>query len=191
MNKILKIVLIGIITVISFIGLLIGLFLFSLSQNRKESNKKMLEKSKECDLNMVIKEQPEIDLFHFENTDLKRIKFEIIRNNISIKDTMLLGVKNKDFITSVHIPFNTFLKSDTILLTINNEFRYYISDFDYRVTELYGMFGPVAISDCLLVDSYTINDTLHTRKVIKHYAKLETDTDSLVRRVSNSLIIKK
>lgn len=167
MKKTLKIVSIIIITIVSLLLLFYGLIMLAISQNKKEMYKKMVEKSKQCNLNLSVEEYLKIDLYNFENSDLKSMKFEIIRNKQSIRDTLILGFENERAVKSIEIPFNNFLRSDTILLTINKKLKYNISDFNYGVGQLYGMFGPVALSDCYLVNSYTINDNQNTNKIIK------------------------
>ncbi|WP_103863964.1 hypothetical protein [Aquimarina sp. I32.4] len=48
------------------------------------------------------------------------------------------------------------------------------------------MFGPVATTDCFLIDSYTINDNQHTRKVFKFYGRLIAERNDSVYRISST-----
>ncbi|TPN82309.1 hypothetical protein FHK87_23070 [Aquimarina algicola] len=173
------------ISITLLVVLLGALVMYFKNQHKKELHDKMLERLEECKLITHVKEQPEIDIFNFQDAELKEIRFEILRNNRSIEDTIIYGTKNEEHITSIAIPFKTFLRSDTILLTIDNKLQYYISNFNYSVTELYGMFGPVTISDCFLVESYTINDNQDTKGISKFYGILESEKNISVQRISN------
>ena len=163
------------------IGLLIGLFNISRYISRKQLDKEMIEKSKECALITNVTAQPELYLLEFNDFDLQKLKFEIIRDNKVVKDSVILGNKNEKPITSIRIPFNTFLKSDTILLTTNTNLQYYISNFRYGVHQNWGMFGPVAISECTLLSVFTINEEPNTKRIIKYFGKLASDKNEIQR----------
>ncbi len=42
------------------------------------------------------------------------------RNSQPIDSVIVLGVKNQEFVTSIKIPFKKFLKTDVILMVIND-----------------------------------------------------------------------
>ena len=75
-----------------------------------------------------------------------------------------------------------FLKSDTILLTTNTNIQFTISNFRSVVVLHYGMFGPVAVSDCKLLPEFTINDNQNSDRLIKYYGKLASEKK--VQRIS-------
>lgn len=157
-SKIIKYLAYVVLSVLAFAGIVIGLFFFSISQNKKQLNKEASEKSKNCNSILYVTEQPEITFFNFKDITSDDLEFKIIRNNKVIKDTVILDTTaTKNIINYINIPFNSFLKTDSILVTVHKEFHYYISGFKHTVGLNYGMFGPVATSECELLNSFTIN----------------------------------
>ncbi len=148
----------------ALLALLVGLFFFSIYLKRKSLEDKVIEKSKLCNRNDTIYQSPELYFHDFEATDLKELRFQIIRNQEIVRDSTLI-VKEK--FAYLVVPFKEFLKTDIIVITTKSKLQYQISNFKYVVGLNYGMLGPVAVSDCMLHDSYTINETEDTNDIIK------------------------
>jgi len=167
--------------IVGLIGLLIGGLMLSMNLNKKQKQKEAIEKSKKCSAALYIEDQPFLQFKHFKSDEIKQIQFQLLRDNNSIKDTIISSSENS--FRSIEVPFNKFLKSDTVLITINNNLNYSLSDFKYKTGLLYGMFGPVAISDCVIYSS-TINNN-NSLELNKLYAKLNSEKKDLPLRISN------
>lgn len=170
-----------ILIIVALIGLLIGGFYISIYITKKQNLKQAIEKSKECAAKTHIEDQPLFDFKYFKDDEIKEINFKIIRDHIFIKDTTIIN--NESQLYSINVPFQKFLKTDTILITINNELQYYLSDFTYSVHQNYGMFGPIAVSDCE-THSSKINDN-KSLEIVKLYGKLKSENKELTQRISN------
>ncbi|MCL5246228.1 hypothetical protein M4I21_10445 [Cellulophaga sp. 20_2_10] len=167
-SKIIKYIAYTALSLVVLAGIVIGLFFFSISQRNKRLKKEASEKSKSCNSILYVTEQPEIMLFEFNDVTSEDLEFKIIRNTKVIKDTIILDTTaTKNIINYINIPFDSFLKTDSILVTVHKEFHYYISDFKHGVGLHYGMFGPVATSDCELLESFTINGVKNINNLVK------------------------
>lgn len=180
MNNYLKILLKFFLVVVLLIGLLIGFIFLSIYQKRKSIEEKMIKKSKECNKNLYITQKPIINLCNFNDSDLEELRFQIIRNTKFVKDTTVLNIEREKYLTTLTIPFSDFLKTDTILVTTKSKLQYKISNFKYIVRSYHGMFGPVAISDCILDDFFVINAEKQTSNINKFYGVLKKE-----KRISN------
>jgi len=149
------------------IGFFIEMFLLSSYFSKINLKNKQQKKSIICDQNPYVTEQPEFWLINFEDKDLDKIKFQILRDKQLIKDTILLGTKNQEYNTSIRIPYKEFLKTDTIVVSIDT-LNYSISDFHHGADLLYGIFGPVTVSDCFLFERFTINNQKNTKILNKN-----------------------
>lgn len=124
-----------------------------------------------CDSIPIIIEKPEIFFAGFKMTEIDTLKFQILRNNKKLKDTILTETdfryisENKDYM-SINIPYEKFLKTDTIIVKTNNKLHYYISGFHHYAYLHYGMFGNLGSYDCRLSEYYTINNS-HNNTLIK------------------------
>jgi len=181
MKKILKILLYIVLALFIFIGIFIALFMYAGYSKRKNLAKKRMEILEECNKDPYITKQLGIDLIHFNDSEIDTLTFEVIRNNTVVRDTTIIGTTNDKYILSVDIPFKKFQIVDTIAMTTSNGLKFYISNFKRNVNELYGMFGPVALTDCFVMKDYTINGHNNIAQVDKYYAILETENNKIQR----------
>lgn len=170
MNKYIKgcLVLIGII--ITVIAIIIGLFSWSSNSRRKQAEIDSIKFSKECDSVKVITEQPEIQFAKFKKNEINILKFQILRDGKFIHDTLIKNGFNKragyDEYKFMTIPYKTFLKTDTIVVTTQNKLQYYISGYHHYAYLHYGMTGYVGSNDCRFSDNPTINNEVFSRPVL-------------------------
>lgn len=162
MNKYIKgcLVLIGII--ITVVAIVVGLFFWSSNSRRKQAEIDGIEFSKECDSVKFITEQPEIQFAKFKKNEISILKFQILREGKFILDTLIKNEFNKktsaDEYKSITIPYKTFLKTDTIVVTTQNKLHYYISGYHHYAYLHYGMTGYVGSHDCRFYDNPSINN---------------------------------
>ena len=167
MKKYVKVILKILLGIILLIILLISMILFLMDQHRKKKKRELLEKKEICHKNIYIEQQPKVDLYGFKNSELEELKFQIIRNNKLIKDTLILGIKNEAHTISALIPYTNFLKTDTILLITKSKLEYRISNFEYTAKQYHGMTGAVGDAFCVLNHLFTVNKEKNTNKVYK------------------------
>ncbi len=175
MKKILKVLIYIVIAILILIGMFIGLLMYSSYKRKKDLSERRIELLSECNKNLSITQELKVTLLHFEDSDIDTLTFEIRRDHQVVKDTTITGTKEGEYLLSINIPFKEYQISDTITMTTSNGLQYYISNFKHNVRELYGMFGPVALSDCYVVPFYTINGHHNTSRIVKFYAYLETE----------------
>jgi hypothetical protein len=163
MNKYLKGCLIFIGIIVLIILLLIGFFLGSSHTKIKNSEIDGIKYSKECDSVDSVTEQPEISFVHFKKKEINILKFQILRDGKFIQDTVIKnGFIKRTYDSedkSINIPYKTFLKTDTIVVTTNNKLQYYISGYRHYAYLHYGMFGYLGSHDCRFdSENCTINN---------------------------------
>ena len=135
-------------------------FWWSMETNHTRAEEDGIKYSKECDSIKVITEKPSIMLGKFDKSEIDVLKFYTVRNNKVVKDTLVnFKITSVDHYLSTEIPFNEFLKTDTIIVeTKENCKRFYnISGFHHYAYLHYGMFGYVGSHDCRLDKNYIVN----------------------------------
>ena len=160
LNKYLKGCLIFLGIMMLLIALIVGWFWWSMENKHKSAEEDFLKYSKICDTTKVITEKPMIMLGKFHKSEIDMLKFYIIRNNKILKDTTVhYTITSVDHYLSAEIPFNEFLKTDTIIVqTKENSKRYYnISGFRHYAYLHYGMFGYLGSYDCRFYENYVVN----------------------------------
>ncbi len=160
MNKYVKGCLVFIGICLGILAILTSLFLWSLHSNRKDSEVDSVKFSKECDSVKYITEQPEIKLSGFKENEINILTFQLLRNGkfineIVIKDDLKKGTDVYSS-PSITIPYQKFLKTDTIVVTTKNKLQYYISGYHHYPYLHYGMFGYVCSHDCRFSDDNVI-----------------------------------
>lgn len=180
MNKYLKGGLIVIGIIIFIFSSFVGLILWSNHNQKKQLTRELNSKTKACDSIYHITEQPEIHLSGFQVNEIDTLKFEILRNNKTIKDTLVynsftyISDDYKSDYRTLKIPYASFLKSDTIIITTKNKLYFYLTGFYHYSRLNHGMFGPVAVSDCKFSEKFTINNTPNQNTIGKHYGWVDT-----------------
>lgn len=171
MNKYLKgcLIFLGVIAISVLI--LIALFYWSIENSKKQAKEDLLTGTEKCDSAKTFTDKPMLSLSNFEESEIDRLKFYIIRNNKVISDTTIqVNIDRTIDYTYTTIPFDEFLKSDTIIVETKGKPKLYycISGFHHKVYLHYGMFGYVGSYDCRFDDSnYKINGKYSNGRILK------------------------
>ena len=125
-----------------------------------------MQQSVICDTVPYVTEQPEITFRGFQLSEIDTVRFQIRRDSLLIKDTL---VKAEFTYTSVHyasmkIPYEYFLKSDTIAVATLCGLHYYISGYRHYAHLHYGMFGYVGSWSGRFSPACVVNGEVHTYK---------------------------
>lgn len=163
---------IGILVLI--FGILIGLFIWGANNRRKQAKIDIKEHSVTCNEIQTINATLQISLNQFKIHEIDTLNFKLVRDNTILKDT-IITIPDFEFITRdgsnstayTDIPFKSFLKSDTIILTTKNKLKYYISGFTHYAYLHYGMFGYLGHSDCRISNNFNINHEKHISTINK------------------------
>jgi hypothetical protein len=171
-KKILRACLIIVITILVIL-LLIGVALnISFARKKSKAEKDIREKSAICDTIPYITEQPEIVLIDFYDEEIDSIRFQIIRNGQVINDTIFRTkfTYEDGAYKQLKIPYDYFLKTDTIVAITKGSLYYYISGYHHYAHLHYGMFGYLGSSDCQLSEGCIVNDVQYNDegKLIKY-----------------------
>ena len=180
MKKIWKVLLIVLPGFILFSSIII----YYSDLKRENAEKDLVEYSKLCDTTKLINEQPKIGFSGFSEKEIYVLQFEIKRAQSIIFDTI---IKNKfNYISTdksfreTKIPFSNFLKTDTIIITTQNNLKFYVSDFHHSASLHYGMFGPIGEYECSLNDKFNINGS-HSNCISKDIAFLESERHNRIK----------
>jgi len=171
---------------------LIGVIAFNISsyQKRKQAEVDGIKFSEICDSVKIITEQPEIGFTGFDQKDINILKFELKRNGAINTDTIIKNqfsyVSDDKTFKQVKIPFAKFLKTDTIIVTTQNNLKFYISGYNHYAGLHYGMMGYVGGYDCALSENVNINKSETNGTISKHIAWLETDMNNRIKVLSPS-----
>lgn len=115
---------------------------------------------KECENADIISEQLTVFLKKESTKAILEARIQLIRKSQIIKDTSIKNnIENKNQYFVVNIPFNNFLKTDTIIVKTKDR-QYKISDFTYSSTGgHWGMFGYLGDNQCFFdYNKIRIND---------------------------------
>lgn len=191
MNKYLKGCLIFIGVIVLIILILIGLFMWSSHTKIKNAEIDGIKYSKECDSVKLITEQPEISFVNFKKKEINILKFQILRSGKFIQDTVLInGFIKRTYASddkSVNIPYKSFLKTDTIVVTINNKLHYYISGYHHYAYLHYGMFGYLGSHDCRFnSENCTINNQQNASALIREDGWINPEISKHIQKISIS-----
>ena len=182
MNKYLKAFLIFIGIIFLLFALVVSCFLWSMRAMQQRAEKDSIVMSEKCN-QVNVTERPKITLSKFDKSEIEELRFYILRNNQIVKDTLIknkLHDKHIEFHTN--IPFNDFLKSDTIVVETKNKAYFKISGFSHYAYLHYGIFGYLDSHDCRFEDGkYTINGKENTGWLLKEngvYGNVALDSQS-------------
>ena len=160
------------IALIILILLFVGCVYWSMQSSKKQAETDGIKQSELCDTIKVITEQPQIELSAFKGSEVEILRFYLQRGTAIVKDTTIRGkfnyVSDDKTYRTLNIPFNDFLKTDTIIVETNTKLYYKISGYHHYAYLHYGMFGYVGSSDCRLSESCTVNaDSLSNGTLLK------------------------
>jgi len=184
LKKFLKRLFILILIIIGLIALLIGFVLLKAEFEYKQARKKSKEESQSCNTSLYTQDQAYFKFKNFEDSEINQIRFQLLRNNSCVRDTAISGSKNIDYL--IQIPFKKYLKSDTLLITVNNNLNYYISDYEYVSYVNPGVFGPKGTTGCISYSSKINNNT--SLEINKFHSKLDSEKKEGPLRISNESI---
>ncbi|WP_345949266.1 hypothetical protein ABDD95_20685 [Mucilaginibacter sp. PAMB04274] len=153
MNKYLKGCLIVIAIGVLLIAGIVGWYNQRKTTNGQKARTDEVSFSKICDSSKLVTEMPSVMLVGFDTIEIRKVRFYLIRQGRSIRDTILnpkLELPHQ-FI-STQIPFDTFFKTDTIEVETGAKMeRYYqLSEFNHYAYLHYGMMGYLGSYDCRL-----------------------------------------
>lgn len=132
---------------------------------RKQAEIDGVEQSAICDTIPYITEQPELSFIYFQNEEIDTVKFQILRDGKLIRDTVAYTEFysiSGDSYNRVKIPYNCFMKTDTIVLTTKHPLYYKIAGFHHYAYLHYGMYGYLGGHDCRFSDDCIVNGKEYT-----------------------------
>ena len=167
MRKKVKITLIALTAII--ILLLISWLVLRIEINHKNVERDDQKFSFDCDTTKIITETPSISLNNFSKNEIEELKFYILRKHRILKDTLIKPNMKADKISlDTRIPFESFKKTDTILLETKSKLYFKISDFHHYANLHYGMSGYLGNHDCRFYDrNYTVNGKKNNGYLLK------------------------
>ncbi len=171
MNKYLKGCLIFLSVIILMMTGIIAWYYSWKARNQKQAQTDLLKFSKNCDTIRLITEKPSVELQNFNRREVNQLKFYLIRHGKIIKDSTLRyqGAPD-DIYLYVQLPFDKFLKTDSIIVeTKSSSKRFFsISGFHHYAYLYYGMMGYLGSYDCRFDDdNFMINGRLAHAVLIK------------------------
>jgi antitoxin component YwqK of YwqJK toxin-antitoxin module len=114
-----------------------------------------------CDTVKYVTEQPEITLSGFYDDEIDTLKFQILRNGTLTGDTLVINdftyTADEGFYKTVKIPYTSFLKTDTLVVSTQTPLYYYISGYHHYAYMHYGMFGYAGSYDCRFSEECKVN----------------------------------
>ncbi|MBZ4190457.1 hypothetical protein [Niabella beijingensis] len=187
MNRYLKAFLIAACILLALVLIGIGGTYWSMQRRQKQAEKDGERFSAECDTVRIITEQPNIRFSGFNRKELSALRFRLLRGGTFCQDTMLRpsfdDQKGNDISYSLQVPYRSFLKQDTIVLTTANGLHYFISGYHHYAYLHYGMFGYLGSHDCRFSDDCVINNSSSSGGVIvRNEGWVHPERSRLVRR---------
>ncbi|MDR3046941.1 MAG: hypothetical protein LBU51_04910 [Bacteroidales bacterium] len=159
------------------------LTLLSCDGKIKKAEKDRVEQSAICDTIPYVTEQPEITLIDFYDEEIDSIRFQILRNGQLINDTLFRTefTYEDGAYKTMKIPYDYFLKTDTIVVITQGGLYYYISDYHHYAYLHYGMFGYLGSSDCRFSEQCVVNGREYNNRgtLIKHEGFNSTEKKNL------------
>ncbi|MCJ8154217.1 hypothetical protein MKJ01_10645 [Chryseobacterium sp. SSA4.19] len=184
MKRFFKVVLIVLAIFFGIIAAIIIAWNVSSCQRKKKADEDSITFSKKCDSLLSITEQPEIGFSDFSYKEISTLRFQILRNNKLIEDSVIKTHFKDNSLMRVKIPYREFLKTDTIVVTTPNNLKYYISGYQHVANLHYGMMGYVGSHDCSLSESCIINKSETDGVISKTHAWLESEKENRIKIIS-------
>ena len=137
----------------------------SQSENRKWAEEDLIEHSALCDAVPHVTEQPRVFFRGFEKEEIDRLTFSVLRDGELINDTVIEPYFEEGLL-SIPMPYECFLKTDTIVVMTKEPLYFYISGYRHHAHLHYGMFGYVGSSRCVLSEDCVINGVSYYRTIL-------------------------
>ncbi|QJB32714.1 hypothetical protein HF324_15380 [Chitinophaga oryzae] len=139
-----------------------GCFWASTEKRHRQAVEDEEKYSKVCDSVATITEQPEIKFSGFQPKEIRQLRFKILRNGHTIRDTLVKSnfsyISDDSTYCAMKMPYPVFLKTDTIVVTTGGGLHFYLSGYHHIASLHYGMMGYVGSHDCRLADAIVINN---------------------------------
>ena len=164
MNKYLKYLLIILGAAVALVLVVIGWGLWSMEAMREQARRDAVTLSASCDTARYVTEQPSVRFSGFEPEEVSRVQFQLLSGGVLTGDTTVAVADGQ-----VRTPYQRFLKTDTVVVTLRGGQRYFISGYRHEAYLHYGMFGYVGSHDCRLADECFVNGR-------RSYGAIEKDT---------------
>jgi len=188
MNKIVKFLVISIGTLLLFAIIIFAIILIGFKYSDYQVDRKVEEFSKNCDTVSLVYDKIPLNLTGFAPKEIESITFKIIRDNKITKDTLIKisssKVKKNESV-AINIPFNVFLKTDSILFITKNNLHYYISGFSYEPSLKY--YGPHRVESlgCNVVNSFKINNRISNCYINKSTGWLSPEKSKKIKYIDD------
>lgn len=189
-SKLGKIMLIACGAVLLVVGLFFGWLLLAMQSSAKRAEVDVVEQSRLCDTIPYITERPEITFagFGFPGDDVDTLRFRLLRNGRLIQDTVVCSsityTSDNDAHRSVAIPYASFLKTDTVVITTKGGLYFYLWGYHHHAHLHYGMFGYVGSSDCRFSDECMVNNGQYDGVISKYWGWTDPEKSKHVHRIT-------
>lgn len=187
-KKLLKYLLIFLGIFLVLILFVAGCFWVSTEQKYRQAKEDSEKYSRLCDTIRVITERPEIGFSGFRQKEIRQLRFKILRNGQFISDTLVKPlfsyISDDSTYFSTRLPYASFLKTDTIVVSTEGGLHYYISGYHHYAALHYGMFGYVGSHGCRFAEECMINNEPASGTLLKNDGWQHPETDKLKRMIA-------
>ena len=164
-------------------AIFVGLVWWSMQRSKANAESDAEALSKACDTAKYITENPQLTFLKFTPTELQTLRFQILRDGKITNDTSVkTAFKDKENL-KINFPYKKFLKTDTIILTLQSQLKYYVSGYGHYAYLHYGMFGYVGSSDCRFSENCVINNVVSTGIIEKFDGWLDPEKSKHIRTI--------
>ncbi|MBC9931851.1 hypothetical protein [Chitinophaga qingshengii] len=183
MKKLVKYSLIFLGSVLLLLLLLIGGFWISSERKFRQAEEDGEKYSRLCDTIKVITEKPEIRFVGFKPREIGQLRFKILRGGQFIRDTLVKPRFNYSSTDSTYftmsMPYDIFLKTDTVVATTAGGLQYYISGYHHYAYLHHGMMGYLGSHDCRFAEGCVINNEPSSGALVKNDGWLHPEKELL------------
>ena len=142
----------------------VGWLVWSMDARNEQAEIDAVELSAYCDTVRYVTEQPVVRFSRFKPEEVSQVQFQLLSGGVLTGDTTVAVADGQ-----VRTPYQRFLKTDTVVVTLRDGQRYFISGYRSETYLHYGMFGYVGSHDCRLADECFVNGR-------RSYGVIEKDT---------------
>src|SRR5690606_5610069 len=129
-----------------------GWMVWSMDARSEQAQRDAVKFSACCDTVRYVTEQPTIRFSGFKAEEVDQVLFQLLSDGGPKRDTMVAIADGH-----VRIPYQRFLKTDTVVVTLSDGQQYFISGYHHEAYLHHGMFGYVGSHDCRLADECFVN----------------------------------